>query len=89
MLQHITFEINHRTLGGGGGGGVELLIFETTEIFLVYSIQHKNISCLFLSLLTYLSNIMVSSTQTLTQIKSRGFIDHTQSNLSQLVFNIL
>ena len=48
---------------------------------LAYPVPHKKMSCLFLSLTTYLLNIMVSTTQTLSQIHSReiigiGYIKH-------------
>ena len=45
--------------------GFELLIFEITGSVHDYPVPHKKMSCLFLSLPTYVLNIMVSTTQTL------------------------
>ena len=67
ILQHFTFEINHRKWR------VELLISDVTGN-VKYHIPHKKIACLFLSPPTYLLNIMVCT----TQIKSHNFISHTQ-----------
>ena len=61
---------------------VELLNSEITGMILDYSIPHKKTTTqnknkkhtYVLSFLTYLSNIMDSSTQTLVQIKSKEFI---------------
>ena len=54
--------------------GFEMLISGMTGSVLGYSVPHKNkMSCLFLSLNTYLSN-MVSTTQKLVDIKSQEFI---------------
>ena len=53
ILQHLTFEINHRKWG------VELLI------------SAQKMSCLFLSLTSSLSNIMLYNTQILSYIKQR------------------
>ena len=65
-------EINHRKWGS------EVLIFEITASCLPSPTQ--NMSCLFLSLPTYLLNIMVSTTQTLAQIKPREFIGHIKEH---------
>ena len=66
-------------MGGGGGGevgreGFDLLISEITGSMVDYPVSHKKMPCLFLSLPTYLLNIMVSTTQTLAQIKSQELI---------------
>ena len=54
-----------------------LLISEIARSVFDYPVPHKQISWLFLlSLLTYHLNIMVSTTQTLSQIKSQEFIGH-------------
>ena len=59
-----------------------MLISEITGSGLHYPVPHNNktMSCLFLSLPTYLLNIMVSTTQTLSQIKSEEFIGHIQKH---------
>ena len=58
----------------------------------------STLSHLFLSLSTYLMNIMVSTTQTLSQIKSQEFIGHIKqhfmtttrfSHMSPIAFKIL
>ena len=49
---------------------------------LVYPVPLKNNSCLFLSLTTYLSNIMVSPTQTLSQINSQEIIGHLKQHFT-------
>ena len=49
--------------------GVELFISEITGSILDCLVSHKQMSCLCLSLATYVLNTMVSTTQTLTQIK--------------------
>ena len=64
---------------GGGGGGGELLISAITGSVLAYQVPHKKMLCLILSLTTYRSNI-VSSTQTLAQIKSQEIIDHIKQH---------
>ena len=53
---------------------VGLLISKVTGNVLTYPVLHKKMSCLFLSLSIYLLNIMVSTTQTLSQIKSPEII---------------
>ena len=51
---------------------VKLFISEITGSVLENPVPDKNkISCLFLSVPTYLSNVMLSTTQTLAQIKSQ------------------
>ena len=73
ILQHLTFEINYRKWG------VELLISEITTSILDYPILHKKKLCLVLSLPTYLLN-MVSTAQTLPQIKSQEIIGHIEQH---------
>ena len=53
----------------------ELLISKITE-----SVLAQNMSCLYSSLPTYLSNMMVSTTQTPPQIKSQEVISHIKQH---------
>ena len=83
ILQHLTFEINHRKWGGGGGEGrgVQMLIFElqeATRVCLPSSTQ-KNYILIFITC-TYLWNIIVSTTQTPPQITSQEFISHIKQH---------
>ena len=59
---------------------IELLISEITGSVTYYPVLHKKMSCLFLSLSTYLLNIVISTTQTLAQIKSQEFIGHIENH---------
>ena len=57
---------------GGGGGGLRWSFLKGQEVSLPTQFCSKKNSCLCLSLTTYLSNIMVSTTQTLPQIRKEG-----------------
>ena len=72
ILQHLTLKINHRN-GGGGGVVWTAHFWDNTKCpWLPRPIQ--KMTCLFLLLTTYLSHSIVSSTQSLAQIKSQEFI---------------
>ena len=64
----------------GKVGVVDLIISEITGSVLAYLVQHTKMSCLFLSLTTYLLNVMVSTIQTLSQTKSWELIGHIQQH---------
>ena len=76
ILQHLTFEINHRkwAVGGGGGGSCSFPRYEEASLPTQY--RTKQCQAYFLSLTTYLSNIIISSTQTRAQRKSQEIINH-------------
>ena len=78
ILQHFTFEINLRKWGMGGwvGGGGWAAHFWANRKCPWLHCSTQKISFLFLSLPTYLLNIMVTNTQKLSQIKSQDFIGH-------------
>ena len=67
-------------MGGGGGRGVvvQLLISEITESVLDYPILDKKWHAYFY---TYLSN-MVSSTQSLVQIKAKEFVGYIKQHFT-------
>ena len=90
ILLHLCLEINHRNWE------VQLVISEITGSVHDFPGPHKTqkqkLPWLFWSLLTCFSN-MISSTQTLTQIKSQEFIRHIKqhymTDMSTMTFKIL
>ena len=73
ILQHLTCEINHRKWE------VELLILDITRTVLDYIVPHEKCYAYFYHFPPIL-NIMVSTTQTQSQIKSQEFIGHIQKH---------
>ena len=71
--KYYSIEINHRKWG------IEMLIFKITRSVLAYPVLHKNCHAYFYQF-SHLLNIMISTTQTLAQIKTQEFIDDTKQN---------
>ena len=74
ILKHLTLKTNHQNWGVRTA-----CIWNNRKCPWLTSPAQK-MSCLFLSLPAHLSNIMVSSTQTLAQIKSQEFADHIKQH---------
>ena len=82
ILQRPTFWTKSQTMGegmGGGGGCWAAHFWDNRKRHWLPSSAQK-MSCLFLWLPTYLLNIMVSTTQTQSQVKSQECIGHTQKH---------